>query len=110
MHSPKVNDRLYDATRLAEGRNPYGKIVRVLHRDEEIFVHFKGASVVYDLHPILDFANQAVARLCNIRIDGVLHHSSIRLTNPDMLLPGGDQVSYMFDQLTNYESSDGGEG
>lgn len=110
---PKVNDRVYDEYRVVRERNPRGTIVRVDHKDKEIHVKFKGKTVEFDIHDRVDFDRHTVCRLRNIRIDGILHHSSIAVDCPEWLYPGGDQQSYSFDHFDihgEYESSDGGEG
>lgn len=105
---------MYDSERINQGRNPRGTITRVTYGDDaEIHVRYRGKTVEWDYHATVDFAGQTVARLCCVRLDGILHCGSIAVDNPEWLLPGGDQQSYSLDHFDihgEYDSSDGGEG
>jgi len=91
---PRVDDYVYVASRLREGKNPYASIISVDRSEREVMLLFFGAG--YQL--CYQRGNVKSCRDC-------IH------TNPSWFNGGGDVDTYSFDEFEgNWSSHDGGTG
>lgn len=94
--SPEPLDRVYDFSRLDQGKRPDG-LVLLVDDDNEMY------TVVFPERVIEYRTDQCV------RINGILHHRNTLVFNPELLYEGQEETRYWYGDL-EWSSSDGGKG
>lgn len=92
--TPEPMERLYDYGRMDKEQRPDGRVLLV--DDEEGF-----CTVVF---PRVERRTDQC-----VRINGILHHENILLTNPELLYQGDYEKDYYFEEI-QWSSNDGGKG
>lgn len=108
-HWPKAGDVVYSSQREEEGLSPGGRITFVDRDGEEVHVQWDGRKIVSIIN-CFDWNGHTV-KTHHFVVDGIFYPSIISITQPYLLLPGGDVDTISLDDLEgNWSSSEGGKG
>ncbi len=108
-HWPRAGDAVHSSEREDTGLRADGTITWVNREDEEVTVKWAGRKVVSVVNCFQ--WNGYTVRNHHYEIDGIWRHSLEVIDKPGLLLTGGDNDTFSFDDLEgNWSSSEGGKG
>lgn len=108
-HFPKRGDVVYSSEREELGLSFEGTITFVDRDGEEVHVQWGGRKIISVIN-CFDWYGHTV-KSHHFVVDGIWYPSIISITQPYLLLPGGDTDTISFDDLEgNWSSNEGGKG